>query len=199
MAVKLNILPDYEAIDLPVFTCSARDYVRIKGQVKGDGDPSCFAKPDDTGIPALQEWCHHLTVASRERAARNFLTHLKTFANSVKTYVQGIGDITAADREALRAKWESDLGDEEDDPGMAYGVGSLDDEDDPFGLNNLAMLANPGMRGGGLYSMNKRAPKVDRYGELVGITPRLSKVSCTPFPQVIASDEPVSTGICQSR
>ena len=168
---------DYEAIDLPVFTCSARDYVRIKGQVKGDGDPSCFSKVEDTGIPALQEWCHHLTVSSRERAARNFLMHLKTFTNSVRTYVQGIGDVTAADREALRAKWESDLGDEEDAPDMGYGMNFLDDDDDPFGINNLAMLANPGMRGG-LYTMNKKAPKVDRYGELVGITPLLSKVSC---------------------
>ena len=169
---------DYEAIDLPVFTCSARDYVRIKGQVKGDGDPSCFSKVEDTGIPALQEWCHHLTVSSRERAARNFLMHLKTFTNSVRTYVQGIGDVTAADREALRAKWESDLGDEEDAPDMGYGMNFLDDDDDPFGINNLAMLANPGMRGG-LYTMNKKAPKVDRYGELVGITPLLSKVSGT--------------------
>ena len=99
---------DYDEIDLPVFTCSSRDYVRIKGmfqrefsshasthtaligQVKGDGDPTCFTKADNTGIPELQKWCHHLTVSSRERAARNFLAHLKTFASSVKLYVAGI-------------------------------------------------------------------------------------------------------------
>ena len=149
----------------------------VTGQVKGDGDPSCFTKADDTGIPALQTWCHQLTISSRERAARNFLTHLKTFANSVKTYVQGIGDVTVADREALRAKWESDLGYDDDDSDTGYGLDGLDD--DPFSINNLAMLADP--LGQGLYSMQKKAPKVDRYGELVGITPRLSKVSLDTF------------------
>lgn len=166
----LTNAPDYDEIDLPVFTCSARDYVRIKGQVKGDGDPTCFTKPADTGIPALQDWCHHLTVSSRERAARNFLAHLKTFANSVKTYVQGIGDVTAADREALREKWESDLGDEaEPEEYSDY------DEDDPWSLAHLQRFADPMGGGAGLYSM-KAAPKVDRQGNLVGITPRLSKV-----------------------
>ena len=29
---KLDDTVDYSAIDLPVFTCSARDYVRIKGK-----------------------------------------------------------------------------------------------------------------------------------------------------------------------
>ena len=63
--------------------------------------------------------------------------HLKTFTNSVRTYVQGIGDVTAADREALRAKWESDLGDEEDAPDMGYGMNFLDDDDDPFSSSQL--------------------------------------------------------------
>jgi hypothetical protein len=32
--VKLiSMPPDYDEIDLPVFTCSARDYVRLKGLV----------------------------------------------------------------------------------------------------------------------------------------------------------------------
>ena len=61
---------DYAKIDLPVFTCSSRDYIRLKGQVKGDGEPSCFSNVEDTGIPELQQWCHQLTIASRERAAR---------------------------------------------------------------------------------------------------------------------------------
>lgn len=177
-------LRDYDAIDLPVFTCSARDYVRIKGQVKGDGDPTCFTKPEDTGIPELQEWCHHLTVSSRERAARAFLTHLKAFATQVKSYVQGIGDVTAADREALREKWESNIGDEDDDDmGMGfYGSSMWDDpysDEDDYSINGLARLANPGM--GGLYQMRKNPPKVDRYGNLVGIVPRLSK----DFAQVV--------------
>lgn len=121
-------LPDYNAIDLPVFTCSSRDYVRIKGrvhfyylslsfrflltifatgQVKGDGEPTCFTNVEDTGIPGLQRWCHELTVASRERAARSFLSQLKAFITGVGSYVRGISDVTPADRESLRERWES--------------------------------------------------------------------------------------------
>ena len=77
------------------------------GQVKGDGEPTCFTNPEDTGIPALRQWCHQLTVASRERSARNLFTQLKIFVTSVESYIHGMTDVTAADREYLRQKWES--------------------------------------------------------------------------------------------
>jgi hypothetical protein len=48
-----------------------------------------------------------LTVSSRQRSARTFLTQLRTFVGSVKTYVEGIGDVTSGDRAMLRAKWQS--------------------------------------------------------------------------------------------
>ncbi|KAK0191014.1 hypothetical protein F5146DRAFT_1196144 [Armillaria mellea] len=148
---------DYDAIDLPVFTCSSRDYVRLTKQVEGDGEPTCFSNIDDTGIPALQEWCHALTLSSRERSARSFLAHLQTFSMSIQTYVNGISSVTATDREVLRSKWEST--DEELDQDDRFQL----DDDDPY----AAIL------GGGLYSMKETAPKVDVYGEAVGITPRL--------------------------
>ncbi|KAG6813480.1 hypothetical protein H0H92_010505 [Tricholoma furcatifolium] len=162
---------DYEAIDLPVFTCSSRDYVRLKGQVKGDGEPTCFANAQDTGIPDLQRWCHQLTVSSRERAARNFLSQLKAFATSVKSYVQGIGEVTVADREDLRQKWESSGlldGNREDSDSD-----SDSDDDDPYAAmfgGLIDHLDHP------LYSMvkPKPAPKVDEYGRLIGIAPRLA-------------------------
>lgn len=160
-------------------TVSSRDYVRIKSrfrpdfwrtqrysffseQVKGDGEPTCFSNVRDTGIPELQKWCHNLTKSSRERAAKNFLAHLVVFASGVKDYVGGIGDVTAADRESLRDRWESgnqEVGD----------AGELNQED-PF----AAILG-----GSGLYTMSRTVPKVDRYGEEIGITPRLVKVSNT--------------------
>lgn len=156
------------------------------GQVKGDGDPTCFTRPDDTGIPELQKWCHHLTVSSRERAARTFLTHLKSFANSVKLYVAGIGDVTIADREALREKWESDM--VQDDPDSDFASDSDEDNplnvfdegwassDDPYDLPTLNNMLNSG----GLYTMkaktNIKPPKVDQRGDPIGITPRLVKV-----------------------
>ncbi|KAJ7095314.1 hypothetical protein B0H15DRAFT_881283 [Mycena belliarum] len=149
-------LRDYDAINLPVFTCSSRDYVRLKKQVKGDGEPACFSNVHDTGIPALQQWCHSLTKSSRERAAKRFFEQLATFAIGIEQYVGGIGDVTPADREALRAQWES--GEQEVDP-----AGQLEEED-PF----AAILG-----ASSLYTMNKAVPKVDRYGLAAGITPRL--------------------------
>ncbi|KAJ7179183.1 hypothetical protein C8R46DRAFT_1072781 [Mycena filopes] len=155
---------DYDAIDLPVFTASSRDYARLKGLVRGDGEPSCFSNPRDTGIPDIQEWCHSLTKSSRERSAKRFLKELARFAKDVKDYVTGIGDVTAVDRETLRDKWES--GEQETEPA---------DDDDPFS----AILGN--LANNGLYTMPTYQPKVDRYGHPIGITPRLM----TEFGQVV--------------
>jgi hypothetical protein len=147
----------------------------ISRQVKGDGEASCFSNLEDTSVPALQEWCHQLTVSSRERAARNFLSHLKTFANSVRAYVQGIGDVTAADRTLLREKWESSPQDDDEDMDPEYDGWA---DSDPYDLPGFANLA--GGLGNGLYSLNKVAPKVDQYGEPAGVTPVLTKVRrCT--------------------
>ncbi|KAL5508154.1 hypothetical protein ACEPAH_5772 [Sanghuangporus vaninii] len=100
-------LRDYDGINLPVFTISSRDYIRITKQVKGDGNPSCFSSIEDTGILDLQKWCHSLTINSRERAARNFRNQLRVFTTSIKSYIDSFAMVSGADREALRQKWES--------------------------------------------------------------------------------------------
>ncbi|KAG2135905.1 uncharacterized protein EDB93DRAFT_1303704 [Suillus bovinus] len=167
---------NYDEIDLPVFTCSSRDYVRITGQVKGDGDPSCFSNVEDTGIPSLRQWCHQLTISSRSRAAKQFHTHLKTFANSVRVFVDGIGDVTIADRESLREKWESapQGDDDDDDEGMPYwrsSPGSMSFQIfQPYG----AMMSREFVDAK-LFSMNKSSLKVDARGEPIGVTPQLVK------------------------
>jgi hypothetical protein len=152
------------------------DLIVLPGQVKGDGDPSCFSNVDDTGVPALQQWCHQLTIASRERAARGFLTHLSTFAKSVQSYVQGIGDVTAADRTELREKWESQ--------GFINNQGQDEenDENNPwaninFDLPAAELLARlRATHDAPLYRMNEPKEKLDKNGQPVGITPRLCKV-----------------------
>jgi hypothetical protein len=77
----------------------------------------------------------------------------------VKQYLAGIGEVTAADREMLREQWES--GEQEAPEPM--------NDDDPF----AAILG----AGGNLYTMPTSIPKVDRYGQPVGITPKLIAVS----------------------
>lgn len=131
----------------------------LLGQIKGDGEPSCFSNVDDTGVPALQEWCHQLTLSSRQRSARAFFAHLRTFATTVETYVRGIGDVTEADRAALREKWSSSGYSAGNDPHTWNA-----DEDDPFAAT---------LGGQPLYSM----PQSDVHGNLHGLAPRLAKVS----------------------
>ncbi|KAG6894378.1 hypothetical protein C0992_006392 [Termitomyces sp. T32_za158] len=177
---------DYDAIDLPVFTCSSRDYVRLKGhissfsQVRGDGDPTCFTNAKDTGIPDLQQWCQQLTISSRQRSTRSFLAQLKTFATSVQSYFQGIGDVTTEDRENLRRKWESSgilRNDHVDEHGKdgEYNAWFNIDDSNPF----AAIFDELGNRlGAALDSMNKLkpVPKVNEYGH-PGIAPRLALVN----------------------
>lgn len=159
---------DYDAIDLPVFTASSRDYVRLKNIVKGDGDPSCFDNVEDTGIPALQDWCHKLTLSSRETATQRFFEHLRTFVATIETYVRGAAEVTPEDREALRELWESAKEPE---------YGSDSDEDmrgssaapDPF-----SFFLN--INRGNLMSMSDDLPGRDAHRDAdLGIKPRLSK------------------------
>lgn len=143
----------------------------VVGQVKGDGEPTCFTNAEDTGVPALQEWCHKLTFTSRARVARNFMTQFKAFLTSIGSYVQGIGEVTAVDRESLRAKWES--GAQSDDEDDVYGH-ALMDSDYSSDLDGI-------LGGGGLYSLKRSTQKVDAYGQPVGITPRLKTVRADDY------------------
>ena len=96
------------------------------------------------------------------------------FASSVKTYVGGIGDVTAADRETLREKWESSATSDAGAGADFFGEGWAT-SDNGNDMDTLDALGNP--VGAKLYSMNdSQPPKVDRYGEPIGVTPRLIKV-----------------------
>lgn len=102
------------------------------------------------------------------------MAHLKTFGNSVKSYVEGIGDVTAADRETLREKWESSNLRDGNDGESANGWGMTDFGGDSF---DAIFGGLGGDLSAELYALNKPAPKVDPYGQPVGIAPRLALVS----------------------
>ncbi|KAE9410407.1 hypothetical protein BT96DRAFT_931168 [Gymnopus androsaceus JB14] len=160
---------DYDAINLPVFPCSSRDYVRLTNQVKGDGEPTCFSDKASTGIPALQAWCHSLTIASRSRAVKNFYDTLKAFVTSINIFVSGIGGVTPEDRQALQEKWESQFGDDNEDEYGARSSG-IEDYADPF-----TTYLNGRIGYNDLIALQGNKSKVDETGEPVGITPRLNK------------------------
>ncbi|KAG2118858.1 uncharacterized protein F5147DRAFT_757285 [Suillus discolor] len=154
-------LRNYDEVDLEVFTCSSRDYVRITRRIDRDGDPSCFSNIADTGVPALQQWCHRLAIGNQHRAAKQYHLQLKIFANSVRAYTDGISDVILADSKALREKWESVQGGQ--GPAL-YDVGMKADHFDIPGLKGFKSTMN-----------NTSRIKVDPYGEPTGITPRLVK------------------------
>ena len=144
-------------------------------------------------MPALQKWCHHLTVASRERAARHFLNQLTTFCKNVLGFLQGIGEVTEADRAAMREKWESTMGtegyaDEDDKDPYAYTFDAGWASSDPFDQPTLDDFIKHGPAArSGLVSLTKET-KVDRYGEPVGVAPRLVKV-CLSSHMFFETDE----------
>lgn len=123
-----------------------------------------------SGIPALQAWCHSLTIASRSRAVKNFYDTLKAFVTSINIFVSGIGGVTPEDRQALQEKWESQFGDDNEDE---YGARSSGTEDyaDPF-----TTYLNGRIGYNDLIALQGNKSKVDETGEPVGITPRLNKV-----------------------
>ncbi len=103
-------------------------------------------------------------------------------------FLQGIGEVTEADRAAMREKWESSMvmegyaaseSDPDDDPfSYVFGGGAGWGSSDPYDQHSLDDLIahGPGARSG-LLSLNKQT-KVDQYGEPVGVAPRLVAVCC---------------------
>lgn len=95
----------------------------------------------------------------------------------MQSYVQGIGDVTAIDRELLREKWESGNVERDEEPDNGYGAWASDPVD-PF---DAILGGLGGGLGAELYSLNKPVPKVDAYGQPVGVAPRLALVRRFPF------------------
>lgn len=77
---------DYSLIHLPTFTVSARDFTLLS-HVDRDGAATCFSNPADTGIPALQSWCHQLTLPFREDQAKFFWQQLREFLLGARSYL----------------------------------------------------------------------------------------------------------------
>ncbi|KAI0056842.1 hypothetical protein BV25DRAFT_1813365, partial [Artomyces pyxidatus] len=91
--------------DLPVFCCSSRDYLRLKGLATGDGRASCFSDIEQTEIPALRSWSLDITTAARERAVTKLLARLNAFAKSIQQYLGIADEGGTAGQAALKMRW----------------------------------------------------------------------------------------------
>ncbi|THH18282.1 hypothetical protein EW146_g2655 [Bondarzewia mesenterica] len=90
----------------PVFMCSAREYHRLNGEGDDGNQVVCFSNIEDTGIPALQEWCHTLTKPVRTRAATRYASSLDGLAD-IRQYLECDNEDTDYGRAALRSRWSS--------------------------------------------------------------------------------------------
>ncbi|KAF7302064.1 hypothetical protein MIND_00773100 [Mycena indigotica] len=104
----------YATVDLPVFCVSARDYTRLTGQVRGDGKAVCFTDVEDTGIPSLQKWVTALTRSPRETAAQSCSSQLRALAEDMRSFLHDSSRVTSTDRNTFRAKWKSQVFDEDE-------------------------------------------------------------------------------------
>jgi hypothetical protein len=62
--------------DLPVFTVSSTDFLKLSGKLKKDGPPSAFSNPEDTELPALQRYVHELTHVKRADHSKKLLSSI---------------------------------------------------------------------------------------------------------------------------
>ncbi|TEB25908.1 hypothetical protein FA13DRAFT_1777161 [Coprinellus micaceus] len=102
---ELDPLKDYSDVNLPVFTCSSTDYLRLQGRSEDDGPSECFSNAEQTGIPSLQKWVHEITASSRHKGATAFLSQLFAFTQQPRTFL-------IQTRRALRLRWETGKGKE---------------------------------------------------------------------------------------
>lgn len=100
-----NVDDKYAAIDLPVFTCSSRDYLRLSGQVSGDGEAICFSELDDTGIPSLRAWTSTLGSNKRNKHSKTLRQILYQEVTGVQRLIEGIEEGDPVQRKALKDQW----------------------------------------------------------------------------------------------
>ncbi|KAJ3937669.1 MAG: hypothetical protein NXY57DRAFT_221343 [Lentinula lateritia] len=95
-----------DGFNFPVFTCSSRNYLRIKDSVS---DERCeHLDIVQTEIPLLQEWIHQITNSSHQKELGLMSDMLNNLAQAVKTFCQdNAGGLTTSEQTAIKQKWRS--------------------------------------------------------------------------------------------
>ncbi|XP_072911239.1 uncharacterized protein [Hemitrygon akajei] len=91
---------------LPVFTVSSTEYLKLRDKLQRDGPPRVFHNIEDTEIPAVQRFVHRITLARRALGTEVVIRKLATFVSHVVNYLTNrraqSASLQAKMREAVR-------------------------------------------------------------------------------------------------
>ncbi|XP_072110383.1 uncharacterized protein [Mobula birostris] len=91
---------------LPVFTVSSTEYLKLRDKLQRDGPPRVFHNIEDTEIPAVQRFVHRITLARRALGTEVVIRKLATFVSHVVNYLTNrraqSASLQAKVREAVR-------------------------------------------------------------------------------------------------
>ncbi|KAL1740297.1 hypothetical protein HDZ31DRAFT_68071 [Schizophyllum fasciatum] len=79
---------DYSNVNLPVYPCSARDYMRLRKLIPGDSKRTTFSTLEDTGIPAIAAWILDLSHCGIDNRAIHKLELGKAYIDSVRNFCE---------------------------------------------------------------------------------------------------------------
>ncbi|CAE6465402.1 unnamed protein product [Rhizoctonia solani] len=99
---------DYDSIVLPVFTCSAGDYIQITQRLDNYSETTCFNNPADTEIPALQVQCRSLATKAREHGVSSLMNDLVSLLEDIETFLREVPRINISDYHSVSEKWSSE-------------------------------------------------------------------------------------------
>ncbi|CAE6433667.1 unnamed protein product, partial [Rhizoctonia solani] len=101
--------PNYSAVRLSVFTCSARDYIQINNRLDKYGETTCFSNSMDTEIPALQARCHSLAIRMRKRTVDSLMNDLAVLLEGIEEFLRDVDGIDICDCRIVAEKWSSEV------------------------------------------------------------------------------------------
>ncbi|XP_051872769.1 uncharacterized protein LOC127570897 isoform X2 [Pristis pectinata] len=87
---------------LPVFTVSSTEYLKLRDKLQRDGPPRVFHNIEDTEIPAVQRFVHRITLARRALGTEVVIRKLATFVSHIVNYLTNRRAQSASDQAKVR-------------------------------------------------------------------------------------------------
>ena len=113
ISLKISLCLEYRHGSMLTFEVQS-PLVRLKPEfhayISANKETVCFSDPEETEIPALQRWCHALTLPARADNARLLVQSFLAFALDLKSFLEfGTEGVAERDRGALKAQWASKM------------------------------------------------------------------------------------------